>query len=106
MQCRLSGRVLAFACLQDLAHDDLVDIFRRDAGALERDWADEYQPNASVEAAWRLVYDDASPSNDLYRLGETLTRLDQQFSLYRWRHFVSVERIIGYKAGTGGSSGG
>jgi tryptophan 2,3-dioxygenase len=76
-----------------------------DAGALDRDWADEYQPNASVEAAWRAVYEDTGTGNDLYRLGETLMRVDQQFSLYRWRHFVSVERIIGYKAGTGGSSG-
>ena len=73
--------------------------------ALDRDWADEYEPNASVEAAWRTVYEDTGTGNDLYRLGETLMRIDQQFSLYRWRHFVSVERIIGYKAGTGGSSG-
>jgi len=62
-------------------------------------------PNPSVEAAWREVYSDPTTGNELYRLGETLMRVDQQFSLYRWRHFVSVERIIGYKAGTGGSSG-
>ena len=72
---------------------------------LDRDWAEAYVPNPSVEAAWREVYSDPTTGNELYRLGETLMRVDQQFSLYRWRHFVSVERIIGYKAGTGGSSG-
>lgn len=76
-----------------------------DAAALDRDWSEIYVPNDSVEAAWREVYRDPTNTNELYRLGEQLTALDQQFSLYRWRHFVSVERIIGYKPGTGGSSG-
>ena len=76
-----------------------------DAHALDRDWSETYSPNNSVEAAWRVVYADPGTHNDLYQLGEKLTALDQQFSLYRWRHFISVERIIGYKPGTGGSSG-
>lgn len=76
-----------------------------DAHALDRDWSDTYVLNDSVEAAWRAVYADPGNHNELYRLGEKLTQLDQQFSIYRWRHFVSVERIIGYKPGTGGSSG-
>lgn len=76
-----------------------------DATALDRDWSETYKPNDSVEAAWRLVYDDPGSHNELYQLGEKLTKFDQQFSVYRWRHFVSVERIIGYKPGTGGSSG-
>lgn len=76
-----------------------------DSTALDRDWSETYEPNASVEAAWRTVYDDPGHHNDLYVLGEQLTALDQQFSLYRWRHFVTVERIIGYKPGTGGSTG-
>lgn len=73
--------------------------------ALDRDWSETYVPNDSVEAAWRLVYDDPGTHNELYQLGEKLTKFDQQFSVYRWRHYVSVERIIGYKPGTGGSSG-
>ncbi|MFT7475462.1 MAG: tryptophan 2,3-dioxygenase [Verrucomicrobiales bacterium] len=79
--------------------------FEIDDDALDRDWSDTYEPNASVEAAWRQVYANPVNQNDLYVLGEQLTALDQQFSVYRWRHFVSVERIIGYKPGTGGSSG-
>ena len=76
-----------------------------DAHALDRDWSQPYEPNQSVESAWRQIYTDPGPHNELYVLGEKLTSLDQQFSVYRWRHFVSVQRIIGYKPGTGGSSG-
>ena len=71
-----------------------------DAAALDRDWSVEYSPNASVESAWRQVYREAGADDELRRLGEALISLDQQFSLYRWRHFSSVERIIGYKPGT------
>jgi tryptophan 2,3-dioxygenase len=76
-----------------------------DAAALDRDWSETYRPNHSVQAAWRMVYGDPGTHNDLYQLGEQLMKLDQAFSVYRWRHFVSVERIIGYKPGTGGSAG-
>lgn len=76
-----------------------------DDSALDRDWSEPYEPNASVESSWRTIYDDAGNHNELYMLGEQLTALDQQFSLYRHRHFVTVERIIGYKPGTGGSTG-
>lgn len=91
-------------------YDSVISLLARrglpvDARALDRDWSETYVPNDSVEAAWRQVYDDPGTHNELYRLGEKLTSLDQQFSIYRWRHFVSVERIIGFKPGTGGSSG-
>ncbi len=100
-------------------YDEVIALLARrelaiDERALDRDWSEPYQPNRSVEAAWRTVngggfVENAESSTtehrDLYRLGELLTSLDQQFSLYRWRHFVTVERIIGYKPGTGGSSG-
>jgi tryptophan 2,3-dioxygenase len=58
-----------------------------------------------VQSAWREVYSDTSAGNQVRGLGEALISLDQQFSIYRWRHFTSVERIIGYKPGTGGSAG-
>ncbi len=73
--------------------------------ALDRDWAEPYQLNQSVQDAWRMVYQDRQPYEDLYGLGEQLLLLDTQFSVYRWRHYVTVERIIGNKPGTGGSSG-
>jgi tryptophan 2,3-dioxygenase len=93
-------------------YDEAIALLARaghaiDDDALDRDWSEPYRPNQSVEAAWRSIYADPDDeaNRQLHRLGEQLTALDQQFSLYRWRHFVTVERIIGYKPGTGGSSG-
>jgi len=91
-------------------YDDVIALLARrglaiDASALERDWSEPYAPSPSVEAAWREVYRTTTADHDLHRLGEALLSLDQQFSTYRWRHFTTVERIIGYKPGTGGSAG-
>jgi len=91
-------------------YDDVIALLARrgmpiDGAALDRDWSTPYSPNASVESAWREVYQTTSADDELHRLGEALISLDQQFSIYRWRHFTSVERIIGYKPGTGGSTG-
>ncbi|MGN6232000.1 MAG: tryptophan 2,3-dioxygenase [Trinickia sp.] len=73
--------------------------------ALDRDWSEEYRHDDSVEKAWLEVYADPVPANELYRLGEALCALADQLSQYRWRHFLSVEKIIGFKPGTGGSAG-
>lgn len=91
-------------------YDDAIALLARrgasiDADALDRDWSLPYEANPSVERAWRDVFADPSTGNELYNLGQALVELDQKFSVYRWRHFVSVERIIGYKPGTGGSAG-
>ena len=91
-------------------YDDSIALLARhgfeiDAAALDRDWSLPYEPNASVEAAWRTIFAEPRADNALYRLGQALVEVDQKFSVYRWRHFVSVERIIGYKPGTGGSAG-
>jgi len=72
---------------------------------LDRDWAETYQSHSSVEQAWLEVYGDAGPGNDLYMLGESLVELADLVAQYRWRHFVTVERILGFKPGTGGSAG-
>ncbi|MCY4396430.1 MAG: tryptophan 2,3-dioxygenase family protein [Rhodospirillaceae bacterium] len=76
-----------------------------DDAALNRDWSEEYKPNASVRAAWLQVYENPAADNLLYRLAEALVSVDEKFSFYRWRHFTSVHKIIGYKPGTGGSAG-
>ena len=76
-----------------------------DAAALERDWSQPYSINASVEQAWLQVYKTSGPENDLYRLAEALVGIADQLSQYRWRHFVSVQRLLGLKPGTGGSDG-
>lgn len=76
-----------------------------DERALDRDWSEEYRANPSVAAAWLAVYGDPSSSNSMYRLAEALVSLDEKMSIYRWRHYISVHKIIGYKPGTGGSAG-
>jgi tryptophan 2,3-dioxygenase len=76
-----------------------------DQEALQRDWSQPYKINPSVERAWLEVYKTPGPDNDLYRLAEMLVTLADQLSQYRWRHFVSVQRLLGLKPGTGGSDG-
>ena len=72
---------------------------------LERDWTEAHRPSDAVEAAWLVVYRDPQAHWDLYQLGEELTDLEDTFRLWRFRHVTTVERIIGFKRGTGGTSG-
>jgi tryptophan 2,3-dioxygenase len=72
---------------------------------LERDWTQAYRQDAAVEAAWLVVYRDPKRHWDLYQLGEELTDLEDAFRLWRFRHVTTVERVIGFKRGTGGTSG-
>ena len=91
-------------------YDDAVALLARkghaiDERALDRDWAEDYAENDSVKTAWLGIYRQPDAGNLLYRLGEALIGIDEHMSIYRWRHFISVHRIIGYKPGTGGSAG-
>ncbi len=71
----------------------------------ERDWTQAYVANPAVEAAWLAVYRDSTKHWDLYELAEKLVDLEYRFQQWRFAHLKTVERIIGYKRGTGGSSG-
>jgi tryptophan 2,3-dioxygenase len=75
------------------------------ASHTERDWTQPYQADPGVEAAWLTVYRDPDRYWDLYQLGEKLTDLEDAFRLWRFRHVTTVERVIGFKRGTGGTSG-
>jgi tryptophan 2,3-dioxygenase len=70
-----------------------------------RDWTLPYAEDAAVEAAWLQVYRNPEAHWDLYQLGEKLADLEDAFRLWRFRHVTTVERIIGFKRGTGGTSG-
>lgn len=72
---------------------------------LERDWTQPYQADEGVEKAWLTVYRDPQAHWDLYQLGEKLADVEESFRLWRFRHVTVVERIIGFKRGTGGTSG-
>ena len=75
------------------------------ASHLERDWTQPYPADDGVEQAWLTVYRDPKRHWDLYQLGEELTDLEDAFRLWRFRHVTTVERVIGFKRGTGGTGG-
>jgi tryptophan 2,3-dioxygenase len=72
---------------------------------VQRDWTAAYSASAEVEAAWLVAYKDSDTHWDLYQLGEKLTDLEDAFRLWRFRHVTTVERVIGFKRGTGGTQG-
>ena len=75
------------------------------ASHTERDWTQPYAANPAVEEAWLVVYRSPRAHWDLYQLGEELTDLEDAFRLWRFRHVTTVERVIGFKRGTGGTGG-
>jgi tryptophan 2,3-dioxygenase len=75
------------------------------ASHLERDWTQPYVESDAVRDAWLVVYRAPDTHWDLYQLGEELTDLEDTFRLWRFRHVTTVQRIIGFKRGTGGTSG-
>ncbi|MSQ57620.1 MAG: tryptophan 2,3-dioxygenase [Limnohabitans sp.] len=72
---------------------------------LNRDWTQPYAPSDQVERAWLQIYQSPETYWDLYELGEKLTDLEDLFRTWRFRHVTTVERVIGFKRGTGGTSG-
>jgi tryptophan 2,3-dioxygenase len=75
------------------------------ASHVQRDWTQPYAESDAVEQAWLTVYRDPEHHWDLYQLGEELTDLEDAFRLWRFRHVTTVERVIGFKRGTGGTGG-
>ena len=72
---------------------------------LNRDFSEPYRASKPVAGAWLGVYHNAEKDWDLYELAERLIDLDYKFQLWRFHHLKTVERIIGYKSGTGGTGG-
>jgi tryptophan 2,3-dioxygenase len=99
-------RVLAAPSLYD---EVLRLLSRRGYGipqeCLSRDFAEPYEPSKAVTGAWLGVYHNAQKDWDLYELAERLVDLDHRFQTWRFQHMKTVERIIGHKPGTGGTSG-
>ena len=91
-------------------YDDVLALLsRRGYGIpesyLARDFSEPYRASKQVAGAWLGVYHNAQKDFDLYELAERLIDIDHQFQLWRAHHLKTVERIIGYKRGTGGTSG-
>lgn len=79
--------------------------FSIDQDVLERDLTKPYETNESVKLAWKNVYENVDEHWELYELAEKLVDIEDWFQQWRFRHMKTVERIIGFKQGTGGSSG-
>jgi tryptophan 2,3-dioxygenase len=79
--------------------------FAIDQSMLERDCSLPYQPNNSVRDAWLVIYRDPEAHWPLYELAEKLVDFEDYFRRWRFNHVTTVERIIGFKTGTGGTSG-
>jgi tryptophan 2,3-dioxygenase len=91
-------------------YDEVIRLLARRGFAiaperLERDWTQPTTHDASVEAAWLEVYQNPSRHWELYEMAEELVDLEDAFRQWRFRHVTTVERIIGFKQGTGGTSG-
>ena len=79
--------------------------FVLDSVATQRDWSLPYVANDSVVKAWTTVYTNPKAHWDLYELAEKLVDLEDYFRQWRFRHVTTVERVIGFKRGTGGTAG-
>ena len=79
--------------------------FHIDREITDRDWSIPHTHNESVQAAWLAIYQDTDNNWDLYELAEKLVDLEDSFQRWRFRHLITVQRIIGHKRGTGGTSG-
>lgn len=76
-----------------------------DPAHLQRDITQPTPANLSVQTAWTQVYQNPEKYWVLYELGEKLVDLETAFRIWRFRHVTTIERIIGFKTGTGGTAG-
>ena len=105
----------AHAMLEDLLHRPSVyDEFLRylarrgapvPAECIDRDWSQPYTPVPALVDVFRQIYEDPSKYWDEYEMCEKLVDVEERFRMWRYRHMLTVQRIIGFKPGTGGSSG-
>ena len=91
-------------------YDEVLQLLSREGfdlspAVLDRDWTQPYTSDESVLAAWHTVYSDPEAHWSVYELAEKLVDLEDYFRRWRFNHVTTVERIIGFKRGTGGTSG-
>jgi tryptophan 2,3-dioxygenase len=72
---------------------------------VQRDWSLPYEPHPELVTVFKAIYERPHDNWDIYEMCEKLIDVDEGMALWRFRHVKTVERIIGFKRGTGGSSG-
>jgi tryptophan 2,3-dioxygenase len=75
------------------------------AEVVERDFSTPHQRHPAVAAVFKRIYEDTDRFWNEYDMAEKLVDVEERFQLWRFRHVMTVQRIIGFKPGTGGSSG-
>ncbi|MFT8243371.1 tryptophan 2,3-dioxygenase [Roseomonas sp. BN140053] len=91
-------------------YDEAIRLLARRGFAIpralvERDLTQPHQPSPELQAVWLEVYRNSGKHFDLYQLAEELVDVEDAFQTWRFRHMKTVERIIGFRRGTGGSAG-
>lgn len=102
---KLLEEELAQPSLYDVALKALHQSFALPTEVLERDSSAPYQPSEAVEEAWTKVYQSPEEHWELYELAEKLVDFEDYFRRWRFNHVTTVERVIGFKRGTGGTGG-
>ena len=75
------------------------------AGRAERDWTQPYERHPAVVQVFKIIYENPANYWAEYDMCEKLVDLEENFQLWRFRHVKTVERVIGFKRGTGGTAG-
>ncbi len=75
------------------------------ADRVERDWTVPHARDPRLIPVLQRIYEDTGSHWEAYAMAEQLLDIEQSFQLWRFRHMKTVERIIGFRRGTGGSSG-
>ena len=75
------------------------------ASCTERDWSLPHEKSDELVEIFRLIYEQPHTYWDAYEMCEKLVDIEEYFQLWRFRHMKTVERIIGFRRGTGGSTG-
>jgi tryptophan 2,3-dioxygenase len=75
------------------------------ADRVQRDWREPYEKSEGVVEVFRRIYQNTEEHWDAYEMSEKLVDTEERFQLWRFRHMMTVMRIIGFRPGTGGSSG-
>jgi tryptophan 2,3-dioxygenase len=101
---------LAAALAAPSLYDETLQLLARrgfaiPAAVTDRDRRMPYVANPEVEAAWLTIYHDVERYWDLYELAEKLVDVEYRFQKWRYAHLKTVERVIGFRRGTGGTAG-
>ncbi|QPH53066.1 tryptophan 2,3-dioxygenase [Pontivivens ytuae] len=91
--------------LYDVALARLAEVADLPAEVLNRDLTQPYRADPRVTAAWATIYRAPEAYWHLYELAEKLVDMEDYFRRWRFNHVTTVERVIGFKRGTGGTGG-